>query len=556
MVKKHINTKRILFTLLFVVLLLQAGNVCVGQTFRPDESIIREPGAFPLYPDPAVGDDNIECIALNNLYDGLVFAHPIEGVKPHLATEWTVSPDGLKYTFKLREGVKFHNGDELTAEDVVFSMKRLLTIGEGFAYLYTDHVDDVKATGKYTVEFTLKEPLGPFVDMLVRLYIVNKNQVMANLVTPGQYGEFGDYGKRWLLMNDAGSGPYTMKEMELESHMLAEKFEDYWGGFHENAPNFIKLISTGEPVTVRTLLARRELEITDMWQPMESLMAAARLEGIELAYLPCAQNLQIMLNTKKAPTDDIHFRKALAYCMDYNTVSEKIYVGSPVAEGPVIAMVPGHKKDLPRYERNLEKAKEELAKSKYYDQLSKYPVELAWIAEVPEEEKIALLFQANAADIGVKVDIQKKQWGQVIADAMRPETTTNATTMFVGLHYPEAGSLLKSRYHSSTCGGWEQMEWLQDDEIDMLIDKALGTIDREKRFAIYAEVQDRLVELCPTIWLLDHAEVRAYQAGYVDWPLADHMKAGGEILCPLLGTFGYYREMKVYPEKRAALLGK
>ena len=549
------SIKRALLVFLFVVLLLQAGSVCKGKEFKADDWIVREPGAFPLYPDPAVGDTNIECIALNNIYDGLVFPDPIEGVKPHLATDWEVSSDGLKYTFNLRKDVKFHNGDELTAEDVVFSMERMLTIGEGFAYLYLD-VAQVKAVDKHTVEFTLAKPFGPFVDTLVRFYIVNKAQVMANLEKTDQYGEFGDYGKRWLLVNDAGSGPYVIKEMELESRLLLEKFTDYWGGFEENAPNYVELIATGEPVTVRTLLSRRELEITDIWQPMESLMAAAKIKGVELARTPCEQNLQIMLNTKRAPTDDIHFRRALAYCMDYNTVAEKIYTGSFVAQGPVIAMVPGHKSDLEVYKTDLQKAKEELKKSKYYDQLNKYPVELSWIAEVPEEEKIALLLQANAAQLGIKVEIQKKQWGQVIADAQTPETTANGTVMFIGLHYPDAGCMLQPRYHSSTCGGWEQMEWLQDAEIDALIDEALATIDRDKRFALYAEVQERLVELCPTIWLIDHVGLRAYQAGYLDWPLANHMEAGGDIECSLTGIFDYFRDMKVYPDKRAELLGR
>ncbi|NLS44646.1 MAG: ABC transporter substrate-binding protein [Firmicutes bacterium] len=555
MISERGITKKVLLIFLFVILMLQAGSICKGKEFRPDEWIIREPGAFPLYPDPAVGDGNIECIAISNIYDVLIFPDPIKGLTPHLATSWEISPDGLKYTFNLRKDVKFHNGDELTAHDVVFSMERLLTIGEGFAYLYLD-IDEVKALDKHTVEFTLAKPFGPFLDTLVRLYIVNEAQVMANLEKSGQYGEFGDYGKRWLLTNDAGSGPYMIKEMELESHLLLEKFSDYWGGFEENTPNYVKLISTGEPVTVRTLLARRELEITDMWQPMESLQAAAKLKGVELAYTPCAQNLQIMLNTKRAPTDDIHFRRALAYCMDYDTVAEKIYMGSPVAEGPVPAMLPGHNPDLKMYRKDLEKAKEELKKSRYYNDLNKYPVEIAWVAEVPEEEKIALLFQANAAQIGVKVEIRKKQWGQVIADAQSVETTSHGNVMFVGLHYPEAGSMLKSRYHSSTCGSYEQQEWLGDDQVDALINKALGTIDRDERFAVYAQVQERLVELCPTIWLLDYSEIRAYQAGYVDWPLADHMKAGGEVLCPLLGNSDYFRDMRVYPDKRAELLGK
>lgn len=555
MIGKHGGARRASIMFLFIALLLQVGGVCGGRAFKPEDWIIREPGSFPLYPDPAVGNGNIECIAMCNLYDVLVFPDPIKGIQPHLATDWKVSPDGLKYTFKLRQGVKFHNGDELTAEDVAFSMKRLLTIGEGFAYLYAD-VADAKAFDKHTVEFTLKKPFGPFVSTLVRLYVVNKAQVMKNLIKPGQYGEFGDYGKKWLLTNDAGSGPYMLKEMELESHLLAEKFPDYWGGFGEGAPNYIKLVSSGEPVTVRAMLSRRELEITDMWQPMESLMAAAKIKGVKLAYITSGQNLQIMLNTKRAPTDDIHFRKALAYCMDYGTVVSKIYAGSFLCRGPVPSMLPGHNSRLQVYRMDLEKAKAELQKSQYCNQLKKYPVMISWCAAVPEEEKVALLFQANAAQLGIKVEIQKKQWGQIIADAQTLQTTPHASIMFVGTHYPEAGSMLKSRYHSSTCGGYEQQEWLQDSRIDTMIDKALGTLDKEKRFEQYAEIQARLVDLCPTIWLVDHCEIRAYQAAYVDWPLADHVQAGGKIVCPALGYFDYFHDMKVYPDRRAALIGK
>ncbi|NLS44296.1 MAG: ABC transporter substrate-binding protein [Firmicutes bacterium] len=555
MVSKNGRIARILSVFFVLMLPLLIGAIAGGQAPNPQDSIIRESGSFPLYPDPAVGNGNVECIALCNLYDSLVFPHPIEGIKPHLATDWSVSPDGLKHTFKLRRGVKFHNGDELTAEDVVFSMERLLTIGEGFAYLFND-VTGAAAIDKYTVEFSLREPFGPFVEALVRLYILNKNQVMANIIKPGQYDEFGDYGKRWLLTNDAGSGPYMLKEMKLEEHLLAKKFEDYWQGFEGDAPGYFKLISSCEPVTVRTMLARRELEITDMWQPMENLLTAAKIEGVELAHLPCVQNLQIMLNTKRAPTDDIHFRKALAHCMDYNTISERIYIGSPVSQGPVISIMPGHNRNLKLYEFDLEKAQEELRKSKYYNERSKYPVAVSWSADVPEEEKIALLLQANAAKLGIEIEIQKRQWGQIIAAAQTKETTPHGSVMFVGTHYPEAGSMLKSRYHSSTCGTWEQQEWLEDAEIDAMIEKALKTIDQKKRFSLYADIQDRLMELCPTIWLVDHYEIRAYQAGYMDWPLADHMEAGGEIVCPAMGYSDYFRDMKIYPEKRAALTGR
>ncbi len=90
---------------------------------------------------------------------------------------------------------------------------------------------------------------------------------MANLQKEGSYGEFGDYGKGWLVTHDAGSGPYKVKEMKTEEYLLMEKFNDYWAGWeNKDAPQYVKEIGTTEAITVRTLISRGELEITDQWQ--------------------------------------------------------------------------------------------------------------------------------------------------------------------------------------------------------------------------------------------------------------------------------------------------
>ncbi|HCC33214.1 MAG TPA: ABC transporter substrate-binding protein, partial [Clostridiales bacterium] len=216
---------------------------------KPEDSIVRLDSDWPTYIDPAVGNDFSDSISLVNLYDSLVFPNFDGTVRPHLATRWDVSPDGLEYTFYLRTGVKFHNGDELTAEDVEFSMKRLLTIGQGFAYLFL-HVTSVSVVDRYTVKMTLNEPFAPFISALVRFYVLNKRQVLANRRS-GPYGDMGDYGKEWLLTNDAGSGPYKVKEMKMEEYLLAERFDDWWDGWDENAPRFFKLFASPDPVTLR-----------------------------------------------------------------------------------------------------------------------------------------------------------------------------------------------------------------------------------------------------------------------------------------------------------------
>ncbi|WP_236860231.1 ABC transporter substrate-binding protein [Candidatus Formimonas warabiya] len=544
--------------LLLGILLVSAGLLLTGcggqqnaaedqQNTAPKEKIIRISASDVPNIDPGVGVDYSSATAACNIYSTLVFPNADGSVRPMLATDWDSSTDGLTWTFNLKQGVKFHNGDELTADDVVFSMNRLLTMGEGFAYLFTDVVKEVKAVEPYKVQFTLKKTFGPFVSTLVRLYIVNQDQVMANL-QEGTYGEFKDYGKEWLASNDAGSGPYMVKEIKKQEHLLATKFPDYFEGWDADAPDTIKIVGTTETATIRTLMSTGELEITDQWQTEEALKALDGMPGVGVDAAFTGSILNIMLNTKKAPTDDVHFRKALAYLFDYQTVVDKLFPGSKKARGPVPFNIPGFNDSLPQYERNVDKAKAELAQSKYADKLADYPVELVWIAEVPDEEKIALLFQANAAELGITVDIVKTPWLSFVDQVATKETTPNAATVFVSPSYNEAGSTLSSRYHSKSTGTWEQAEWLQDANIDAAIEDAIGTVDETARMEKYKAIQQTIVDLCPTIWVFDQAEKRAYQENYITWPGAEANKAGQPVN-PVMGYNFYFHDYKVFPDK-------
>jgi len=272
-------------TLLAVLLVcgLAVGFAAMGQTeFRVSFS-------WPTYADPAVGSDYSSSSTFVNIYDSLVYPNVEGGVRPHLAELWETSDDGLEWTFYLRKGIKFHDGTELTAQDVKFSMDRLTTIGEGYGYLFSA-VESTEVVDDYTVRFTLSEPLGPFIAIMVRLYVLNKDLVMANL-QEGPYGEYGDYGKKFLLTNDAGSGAYTIKEFPLESYVLMEKVPDYWGNkyvgmIEDEAPDLVQFFGITEPVTVRTMMANRELEICDQWQPEESLVTLDAIEGVDIARFP------------------------------------------------------------------------------------------------------------------------------------------------------------------------------------------------------------------------------------------------------------------------------
>lgn len=493
----------------------------------PEKRALRVTFAWPTYIDPAVGSDFSSTSSLCNLYDTLVFPNTEGGVDPDLAESWEVSDDGLTWAFHLKKGVKFHNGSELTASDVAFSMNRILEIGEGLAYVFLGIVDSATAVDDYIVEFTLTEPSGLFLISLIRLYIADEEEVMANIVTPGPYGDKGDYGKEYLLTHDAGSGPYKVKEFPLEEYLLMEKYDDWHGEFAENAPDEVRFIATTEAATIRTLMSRQELEITDQWQTIEALEALDGIEGVDVAAFPVLTEFYYMMHTKKPPLDDVHFRRAIAYAFDYDAAVALEWPGTQQSRGPVPAITAGHNPDVFVFQRDLDKAREELALSPYAP--DEYPVEVHWITEVPAEEKWALLFQANMAEIGIPVEIVGTPWLSVVEETGSQEASPHIVTIYVSADFPEAGPLLKVRYHSDAAPTWSQNEWLLDDELDQMIDDALLTVDTEERYAKYRELQDYIVELCPSIFLYDQYQKHAYQSAYVDWPTAR-----GEVI-PVMG---------------------
>jgi peptide/nickel transport system substrate-binding protein len=422
----------------------------------------------------------------------------------------------------------FRDGTELLASDVAYSMNRLLAIGEGYAYLFVDTVEGATAPDDYTVEFKLAAPSGLFVPSLARLYVLNEDLVRANTAAEGPYGDEGDYGKDFLLTHDAGSGPYAVKEVPLEEYLLMEKYYGWWGTFVDNAPDQFRMIATTETATVRTLMADQELEITDQWQTIEALEALDGIEGVNVAAFPNLTSFYFMINTKIPPTDDIHCRRAMSYAFDYDTAVGLEWAGTTAMVGPVPAALGGHNSDVTTYPYDLAKAQEELAQCQYADQLDQYPVEFVWISEVPDEEKFALLFQANMAEIGMPVEIVSTPWMSVVEDTSQLETSAHIVSIYVSSDLPEAGPMLKQRYHSSSAATWSQNEWLEDAELDAAIDAALATLDQDERFDAYKALQAEIADLAPSVFVYDQVEKHGYQT-YLDWPAAR-----GEVI-PMMG---------------------
>ncbi len=474
-----------------------------------------------------MGSDGSSLAAIPNLYNSLVRITPEGVVGPELAESWEVTNGGLTYTFELREGAMSHSGNEITAEDVVFSMDRLLTMGEGLAYLFLPYIDEATVVDTYTVQFDLLKNFGPILTVMPNFFVLDKETVMEHL-GEGEYGDLGDYGKEWLMTNDAGSGPYMVKVFLLEEKLIMEKYEDFWGEtldvadfkFVENAPDIMEMIGTTEPITVRTMMARQELERTDSWQPIENLEEMIKTEGVEMIGEVGTSLLNLMMHTRKAPTDDVHFRRAIAYAFDYEIAVNEVFPHTTMVKGVVNEVLPGYDPSLEPFRRNLDKAMEELQLSPYYDQLDDIEIEIHWVSEVPAEERIALLFMDNMADLGISVKIVKAPWLSLIETMADQELSPNVVIVYNSVHFPEVGGDVM-RYHSESAPTWEQNEWLLDETLDAMIEDALATVDQLERFEKYAEIQKYIYDLTTTVYVLQTTTLRGIQ-DYVDYPYVEY----------------------------------
>lgn len=508
------------------------------------DSIIRYTMTTSPKIDPCVGSDLSSTSVILNMYDTLVFPQHDGSMAPHVATEWSVSDNLLVWTFKLRDDVKFHSGNPLTAADVVYTMDRITTIGEGYGYLFRGRIKKTEAIDDSTVQITLSEPYGPFLATLTRLYLLDSKLLLDNQAN-GDYGKMGDYSKNFLLNHDAGSGPYQLVDIQVGSHLLAKKFSGYWKGHKDDTPEQFKLIASNEAVTVKTAMSRRELEIADQYQSSENIAAMAAMNGVKVNSAHTGYIMILTMNNQKAPTDDPHYRKAIAYMIDYASICKNVFPGSIKSESLVPPSLLGYSNAMFPYDTNLEKAKEELALSKYANELDKYPLEIAWVAETADREKLALSIQASAQQVGIPVKITKTPWASIVEKAARKDSTPNCVTVGIPPTYSEAGSVLESQVRSKAIGTWESCSWINNDTIDTMIDDALGTFDMEERRQKYVAIQEYLRDVCPLIPICEQPELCAYQASYVDWKAASP-----EEIIPVTGYKFYMSNIFVYPDKR------
>ena len=455
--------------------------------------------------DPAIAASVPDSVLFYNVYDTLVFPGVDQGtneMRPHLAEKVDVNAAGTVYTIKLRPNVKFHTGNTMTAEDVVFSLERFLALKRGNSFLFDGWVSSVVAKDPLTVEVTLKKPYSTFFSALSRLGILDKKAVMANK-KEGTYGEYGDYGVAWLNTNSAGTGAYRPVAHKQTEGTELHKFKDYFKPINAKAPDVVRLWYHQADPTVVTLFQRGEMDMGRSFIASETKETLLGIKGVTLEEEPGVALFFIKLNNKRAPFDDVHCRRALAFAVDYDSlvqiekVNDKI-TGAKLARGPLLSGMSGYSESQPLMKRDMAKAKAELAKCKHKPGSMK--IQISYIENSPKGEPIGLLLQLNWQELGFQSELQRMPWAMYTQLTSKPETTPMVGMVYTFARVPDPDAYLYNIYHSSRHGQFSAAEHFADAEVDAMLDKGRSMPIGPERTALYEQLVKRIVDLQPSIW--------------------------------------------------------
>jgi peptide/nickel transport system substrate-binding protein len=498
---------------LMIALALSTGRGGPAVAQAPDVAMTYLEGQVVTTIDPAKHADESSHHAVINMYDPLLYPKVAEGSMepgPHVAASWRISDGSRTYTFQLRKGIKFHDGRELTAEDVVFSLQRMLALKKGFSWLWHGVLtaEQVRATGSHTVVFQLSKPYAPFLATLTQLFIVNKEQVLASK-KPGPHGPSGDYGEAYLGDHVAGSGPYLMESWDRATTLVMKAFPGYWRGWKPNQVTRVTYRKVEEEATMRTLLLSGQADMIDQWRLPTTFQQLAKTPGIVVDEKPSAQLHHIQLNTQRPPLTDVRVRKALALAFDYKTATEQIFRGAVAARGPVPVRVYGHAEAVAPYAQDVEQARRELAAA------GVKPGQLSFDYYFPTGNEpgrqTGLLLQSNLAAIGVKLNLRETPWAQIVQASASAETNPDIASIFDTLKYPHPDSHTYGMYHPSAWGSFRTISRYRNDEVTKILEQARATAEREPQLELYRRAQELIVKDYPSLFVANPLHRIAYR---------------------------------------------
>jgi peptide/nickel transport system substrate-binding protein len=468
------------FVLLFLILFcfLLSAQQSTGKTL--------------VYARPSLGNSMDPCshkgdeatISGTPVYEGLITIENGRPV-PKLALSWQSSPDFQEWTFKLRPGVKFHDGTPFNAEAVKFNFGRLLrvkkvSIGE---YLDFGLPDGVQVIDDLTVKIRLKKPFPLFpLDVTFFCYWIASPTYVKKYAT----AEDPD-AEKTMVSHACGTGPYELSEWIAEQRATYKQFKGYWG-----KPPLIDTILmqvVKDPTTARLMLEKGDADVVEKLT-VEQFDELAKNPKVKVVYFPIPKIVYITWDVSKPPFDDENLRKAASYAINYDEVI-KFVEGGRVKRihGITPPGIPGYADaNVPNFD--LAKAKEFMAKSKYAKGVT---VDLVYSTDRRAQfDQVAEYVQSYLQKIGVEAKPQKVAFPAQLAKMKEGGYGMSLMTWSAGIPDPEdtVGWLLNSVKDSH---GWNASYWFDKRGVE-LVTKAPTVADQAEREKMYIELEKRAVD--------------------------------------------------------------
>ncbi|MFC0525378.1 ABC transporter substrate-binding protein [Pontibacillus salicampi] len=483
-----------------------------------DNTLVFGRGADAQKLDPSQVTDGESIYVTQQIYDTLV-DYEQEGteVKPSLATEWEVSDDGKTYTFKLREDVKFHDGTDFTAEDVVFNFERWTESADFIYYGYMfgaseedkgGIIEKVEATSDYEVKFTLEKPNAPFLSTLAMPPFA--------IASPDAVQEHGEN----YFKNPVGTGPFTFESWTQGDKIQLAKNEDYFGQ-----------VASVDNVVFRVIPdnGARFMELQsgsiDMMKGMnpQDLTKAEDNQDLQIFRRPSMNVGYMAMNTdKEGPLADKKVRQAINLAINKEDLI-KLFEGlGKEAKNPMPPSLWGYNDSVEPYGYDPEKAKTLLAEAGYGDGVD---VTLYTMSNprpyMPQPKVTAQAIQQMLAEVNVNVEIVENEW-----ETHQTKTQNGEHDMaFLGWTGdngdPDNFLYVLLDKDNAKKGSAGNIAFYKNDEVHDLLTKAQTEMEQEKRVDFYKEAQKIIHEDAPWVPVAHTTPPVAAQSnvgGYIPHP--------------------------------------
>ena len=431
-----------------------------------------------------------------NIFDRLVDvevdADGNSKIVPSLAESWDISDDGLEYTFHLRQGVKFHNGNDFTAEDVAYTFHRMLTVEGGVNTEFidqikgadellageTDTLEGVEVVDDYTIKVTLKEPFAGFLASISSPGV----SIYDSEATEAAGDQFG--------MDPAvtvGTGPFEFSSWSFNNQLVLTRNEDYWKGASGLPGVVIKIIPDTE--TQSMMFESGELDILDLDYAADSVDRFTETYPDQIVQGPRVGIVYFTMNFNKEPFQDVRVRKAVQMSIDRQAILDALYGGrGQVEQGIFPHGLIGFNPDQEEIKYDPEAAKALLAEAGYADG---FDMEIAADSSASDTMTMALeIVSDQLAEVGIRAEIKNYDESTWLETRKSGELGSFMSTWSADYNDPDNfiytffGNEEKTRIRSINYPDTEVME---------RVAKARTLVNEDERLAEYKALEEKLI---------------------------------------------------------------